>query len=468
MRLLLFVVLYTFAILPIAYATPSSVLPTSIQKVLKKSRVDTNDFSLSVKPLNGKGINLKFNERIPRTPASVEKVITSALALEILSPAKVWTTKFVTKEAPLNGVLENDLYLVGQGDPSLTIERFWLLVNKLRSRGIEELNGSLVLDRSLFNTPYHDPFAFDGKGYRTYNLGPDALLLNYRSHTIYFEPNEEKGVAYLYAEPQFQHIEIPKSVPLAKGRCQNWIEQLAPDYSIYNRPIFRGTYPNQCGKKYFIYTAFNPNDYIGNIFRSLWEQSGGKWNGTIKEGVTPQEVETLAFHDSIPLSQLLYGMNKYSNNLIARNVFLTLGIDENNPIGTLELSRKKVSEWRQKLAIPTKELYVDNGSGLSRDSKLSTRATVRILEEMWHSPYVAEYISSLPISGIDGTMKKRKVATGYAHIKTGYIENVRSIAGYIKGASGRYYAVSAIINSAYAIDSMPVMDAVITWIYKHG
>ena len=190
-------------------------LPAPIQKALNSCKVPKSDFSLSVIPLSDKGTTLKFNGSTPRVPASSAKVITSAAALQLLGPAKVWTTRFVSSEEPdKKGVLNEDLYLVGHGAPSLTIERFWLLVDNLRARGVKEIKGNIIADRSHFDVTPIDPFAFDGEGNRPYNLGPDALMVNSRSFFIRIRPDKEAGVAYLYPEPRIAVIKIRITVIL--------------------------------------------------------------------------------------------------------------------------------------------------------------------------------------------------------------------------------------------------------------
>ena len=173
----------------------------------------------------------------------------------------------------------------------------------------------------------------------------------------------------------------------------------------------------------------------------------------------------LASSYSEPLTKLVYNMNKYSDNIIARQLFLALAKTQKDEPKNLEGARVAVYEWAASLKIPPSSLKIDNGSGLSRTTAISTDAFVTVLKHMWNAPQMPEFVSSLPISGVDGTMRKRHVAQGSAHIKTGYIQNVRSIAGYVQTKSGERYAVAAIVNGPSAVNSIPVMDAVISWVY---
>ena len=444
-------------------------LPAPIQKALNSCKVPKGDFSLSVIPLSDKGTMLKFNSTAPRVPASSAKVITSAAALQLLGPAKVWTTRFISAEEPdRNGVLSGDLYLVGHGAPSMTIERFWLLVDNLRARGVKEIKGNIIADRSHFDVAPHDPFAFDGEGNRPYNLGPDALMVNSRSFFIKIRPDKEAGVAYLYPEPRIAGVKLPESIPLSKEGCGAWRKQINPDFSNPLKPAFKGKFPLKCGPKDYFYTSLSADQYLQVVFADMWKKAGGTWKGKVVQGKLPEDSDdykVLASSYSEPLTKLVYNMNKYSDNIIARQLFLALANTQKDEPKNLEGARAAVYEWAASLRIPASSLKIDNGSGLSRTTAVSTDAFVTVLKHMWNSPQMPEFVSSLPISGVDGTMRKRHVAQGNAHIKTGYIQNVRSIAGYVQTKSGERYAVAAIVNGPSAINSIPVMDAVISWVY---
>lgn len=411
---------------------------------------------------------LKFNSTAPRVPASSAKVITSAAALQLLGPAKVWTTRFISAEEPdRNGVLSGDLYLVGHGAPSMTIERFWLLVDNLRARGVKEIKGNIIADRSHFDVAPHDPFAFDGEGNRPYNLGPDALMVNSRSFFIKIRPDKEAGVAYLYPEPRIAGVKLPESIPLSKEGCGAWRKQINPDFSNPLKPAFKGKFPLKCGPKDYFYTSLSADQYLQVVFADMWKKAGGTWKGKVVQGKLPEDSDdykVLASSYSEPLTKLVYNMNKYSDNIIARQLFLALANTQKDEPKNLEGARAAVYEWAASLKIPASSLKIDNGADF-----LAPRSLHRRLRDSSEThvelPEMPEFVSSLPISGVDGTMRKRHVAQGNAHIKTGYIQNVRSIAGYVQTKSGERYAVAAIVNGPSAINSIPVMDAVICWVY---
>ena len=153
-------------------------------------------------------------------------------------------------------------------------------------------------------------------------------------------------------------------------------------------------------------------------------------------------------------------MNKNSINPIARNLFL--GISAGTPGGATRLaSRNAVTQWMASQGIPTEGFLIDNGSGLSRTARISTDQLTGVLLAAGKKPWSPEFMSSLPIAGVDGTMKRRGLEEGGAHIKTGYIRGVRS-------ASGTLYAVSAIVNDPNALGAKPVLDAVLNYAASDG
>ncbi len=442
-----------------------TTLPEKILQQARKVNMPLKDISVVCIPLTGEGKSLSFNAHVPRTPASVEKAVTSAAALSKFGPAKMWGTVLAADEEPVDGVVNGNLYLIGQGDPTLYMEKFWLLVDNLKARGVKEIKGNIVVDRSRFNIPETDPFAFDGEGNRPYNLGPDAALVSSRSLIIKIRPDAKKGIANLYPEPALDNITIQKTIPLSREGCGPWRKIMKPDYSNPYKPLFKGTFPTSCGNRDLLYTAFSQDEYIQAVFSALWKQEGGKWSGKVVSGKAPQKRQALAAAYSDPLTKVIYNMNKNSNNIIARHLFLELSGTNSDGAKTLDGARSYMKSWGESIGIPANEINLDNGSGLSRTSKISAYALARVLEYMWNSTHMPEYMASLPVSGVDGTMYKRKVAQGHAHIKTGYVANVRTIAGYVLTKEGHRYAVVAMVNGPSALGAVPVLDSVIDWVY---
>lgn len=446
----------------------STLLPESVTTALKAANLPPSALGIAVVPLSGAGLVLAVNEHQPMNPASTMKLVTTLAGLELLGPQYQWRTDVLTAAPLRNGVLEGDLWLRGRGDPQLVIEDLWLLVQRLRGVGLREIRGNLMLDRSAFEAAPHDPGAFDGEALRPYNAGPDALLLNYKAVSFHFVVDQENKQARVYALPALAGMAVPATVRGAAGPCNDWRARLAGDFTDPLRPQFRGTYPLACGDRVWHVSALDTAQYIDALFRGLWESSGGVWRGRVREGSVPPEATQLARHESKPLAEVIRDINKYSNNVMARQLFLTLGAETTRRPANTERAQRAVADWLVAKGLDRREFVLENGAGLSRVERLTAAGLTRLLQGAFVSPWMPEFISSLPILGVDGTMRRRQGAVGSAHIKTGLLADTRAIAGYVLAASGRRYAVVAFVNHPNAGAGQPALDALLSWIYVQG
>jgi D-alanyl-D-alanine carboxypeptidase/D-alanyl-D-alanine-endopeptidase (penicillin-binding protein 4) len=422
-----------------------------------------------VVPLSGPGLTLTANENQQMNPASTMKLVTTLAGLELLGPQYQWRTDLLSAAPLRNGVLEGDLWLRGSGDPQLVIEDLWLLVQRLRGAGVREIRGNLMLDRSAFEAAQHDPGAFDGEALRPYNAGPDALLLNYKAVSFHFTADPENRQARVYALPALAGMVTPATVRGSDGACNDWRARLGGDFTDPLRPTFRGAYPLSCGDKVWHVSVLDTGQYAEALFRSLWDSSGGVWRGRVREGsAVPPDAKRLAQHESKPLAEVIRDINKYSNNVMARQLFLTLGTETSRKPANKERAQRAVSDWLVGKGLDRREFVLENGAGLSRVERLTTAGLTRLLQSAFASPLMPEFVSSLPIVGIDGTMRRRSAAAGSAHIKTGLLADTRAIAGYVLAASGRRYAVVAFINHPNAGAGQPALDALLNWVYVQG
>jgi D-alanyl-D-alanine carboxypeptidase/D-alanyl-D-alanine-endopeptidase (penicillin-binding protein 4) len=156
-------------------------LPAPVARALKTAGVPSSAVAVVVQDVDARMPRVSFNAEKPMNPASVMKLVTTYAALELLGPAYTWKTEAYAQGSLSDGVLNGDLHLKGYGDPRLTFENFWLLLRQIRAKGLREIRGDLVLDRGHFAPADHDPARFDGEPLRPYNVGPDALLLNYKA-----------------------------------------------------------------------------------------------------------------------------------------------------------------------------------------------------------------------------------------------------------------------------------------------
>ncbi|MGZ8274438.1 MAG: D-alanyl-D-alanine carboxypeptidase/D-alanyl-D-alanine endopeptidase [Burkholderiaceae bacterium] len=449
-------------------STVPPVLPEGVAAELRAARVPLNAIAISVVPLSDSGIAMAINEHPSMNPASTMKLATTLAGLELLGPQYVWRTEVLTTVPLKQGVLEGDLWLRGGGDPRLVIEDLWLLVQRIRGSGVREIRGDLVLDRSAFDAIAHDPAAFDGEALRPYNAGPDALLLNYKAVSFHFVPDAEARQVRVFALPALAGMALPATVKTTEGPCNDWRARVGGDFADPMRPQFRGVFPLSCGDKVWHVNLLTPVQYAQGLFRQLWEASGGTWRGRARDGVVPADARRIALHESRPLAEVIRDVNKFSNNVMARQLFLTIGAETTRQPASMERAQRAVGDWLVSRGLDRREFVLENGAGLSRVERMTAAGLARLLVASYNSPLMPELMSSLPIVGVDGTMRKRLGAAGSAHIKTGLLADARAIAGYVLTASGRRYAIVALVNHPNAGATQGALDALLNWVYVHG
>ena len=435
---------------------------------LHEAKIPSSAVGLMLAPLDGGSLRLAMNQSAPMNPASTMKLLTTYAALNLLGPTFQWRTEAYATSRPHGGRLEGDLILRGSGDPSLVIERFWMLVHRLRGLGLRQLHGNLVLDKSAFEPSAESGTSLDGNALRPYNVAPDALLVNFKTLTLEFVPDPAASVARIIATPTLAGVKVPASVPLTNGPCGDWHERLRADFSDPWAPRFAGHYSAECAEQSWHLSLLDHTQFVGAAFRALWEASGGSWIGRVREGRTPAGAVELLAQESPPLSEIVRDINKFSNNVMARQVFLTLGAPEPGQSASAERSVKAVTAWLSRTGLAMPELALENGCGLSRRERISADSLARLLEQAYAGPRMPEFVASLPVAGLDGTMKNRTAASGSAYVKTGFLDGVRAVAGYVLAGSGHHYVVVAIVNHANADSAVGALDALLSWVQEKG
>ena len=455
-----------FVLLSLALPVHANGLPSGVLKALKAAQIPAAQVAVVVQPVDGPTPLVAHNAEPSMNPASVMKLVTTYAALDLLGPAYTWKTTVWTELAPADGVLAGNVYIRGSGDPRFAIEHLWGLLRQLRVRGIQQIAGDVVLDRTVFNVPAIDPGAFDDKPMRPYNVGPDGLLLNFRALRFTLQP--DNGKPRVLMETPSEGLRVDNQLRAANGDCgSNWKDlinvRLIPENNG-NRLEFTGSYAALCGEKSLNLSPLPADAQAGGLIRALWKELGGTIAGQVRGGNVPIGARLLAQHESAPLADAVRDINKFSNNVMARQVFLTLG---NDGAATAERSKQRIAEWLAGRNLRFGELVLDNGSGLSRIERISANSMNRLLLDAWKNPVMPEFVSSMPIVGIDGTMKKRlkdASAAGRAHIKTGTLDSVKTAAGYALDAQGRRYAVTFFINHPRAQAGSAAIDALIDWV----
>jgi D-alanyl-D-alanine carboxypeptidase/D-alanyl-D-alanine-endopeptidase (penicillin-binding protein 4) len=363
-------------------------------------------------------------------------------------------------EGPVrNGVLQGNLVIKGQGDPKLVIERLWLLLRRVQSLGVRSIAGDIVLDRSAFVLPAIDAAAFDGEPLRPYNAAPEALLVNYKTVVVTITP--EASQARIRVEPTLAGVQWPASVPLATGECGAWPTALRADFANPAQVRFAGSFPAACGEKTWNIAFPDANGYAPRAVAALWREMGGELTGQVRDGRAQVNGKPAFEFASPPLAEVIRDINKYSNNVMAQQVFLTLSLQQRGT-GTYEGSREILRTWwRQRVG--GEPPFTENGSGLSRVESFSARQLGQLLQSAWVSPLMPDLAASMPALGLDGTLRRAQQNIGLAHLKTGSLNEVSGVAGYVHGANGRRYVLVAIANHARASAIRPAVQALVEW-----
>ena len=454
-------------------AQAQGTLPSPVAQALAAARIPSASAAAVVQEAGAPRASLNVNPAAAMNPASVMKLVTTYAALELLGPAYRWKTEVFAGAPVRDGVLEGNLVLRGDGDPKLDLESFWMLLRALRDRGLRDIRGDLVLDRSRFERITGNPGDFDGDEFRPYNVLPDALLVNYRSLRFTFLPAPAGEAVRIAVEPRPPALEVVNALKLANGACPDgraFRDLLQPAFEPEKkRVVFAGKYPASCGEKDLHVALLSPNDHAQGIFRQYWSELGGTWSGAVREGAAPEGVRPFYTHESAPLGELVRGVNKFSNNVMGRQIFLTLGADAaGGPAGAAP-AIAAIRSWLARKGVAAPELVLENGSGLSRLERISAENLGRLLVNAFRSAVMPELIASLPVAAVDGTMRKRlsgAEVAGQAHIKTGSLAGVRSIAGYVLDNQGRRIVVVLIVNHANAGAGRPAQDALLKWVHN--
>ncbi len=451
-----------------ASAAPAALarLPGEVYAALDRAKLPTESVAIVVQEVGSTRSRLAWRETVPVNPASLTKLLTTYAALDLLGPAWSWSTPVWLQGTVSEGVLEGNLVIKGSGDPKLVPERLWLLMRRVQQLGVHEIRGDIVLDRSAFSVPEQNPAEFDGEPLRPYNVRADALLLGYRSVLVGFTPDAARGVALVSVDPPLAGVAADTSVPLSGGVCNDWRGELKADFSDPLRLRLAGSFPAACGEKTWPIAYAEPRRYDERMLLGLWREMGGKISGTVRDGAAPTTTPTFT-SVSPALAEVIREINKFSNNVMAQQLFLTLGLSRNGK-GTPEASREVIRRWlAERIGRQASEgIVLDNGSGLSRETRLSAQQLVRVLQSAWGSAVMPELVASLPVSGVDGTLTRSKAPPGRAHLKTGSLRDVAGVAGYVLSSSGRRYVVVAIVNHPNANAARPAIDALVQWVVQ--
>ena len=473
-RILLCAGLCALGLAPHAVASSDRpYLPPAVEQVMARHKVPGTALSVYVREIGRDEPVVSYNATVPRSPASTIKVVTTYAALEMLGPAYTWRTRAYASGPVRDQVLEGNLVIEGGGDPFMTADRWWGFVAGLRQAGLARVTGDVVIDNSYFAPQGDDRGAFDNQPYRSYNVLPDALLVNFQTATFSLVPDLAAGMAKVSVNPAPANLIVENSVRLLQSGCRRGaggVSIAMPDGPSGNRIAISGDYASGCGPLSFTRAIMRAPDFAYGTFRTLWQQSGGQIDGGWRVGAVPPGADLLYTHDSLSLAEVIRLVNKYSSNSMARALLLTLGAEKAGRPGTAAAGRQAIVEFLASRGIEVPELVLENGSGLSRVERISAEGLADVLTAAWRSQYMPEFAASLPLSATDGTLRKRFRAPemqGRLRMKTGTLEGVSALAGYVNAASGRTYVTAIVLNHP-GVESGPgeqVQAALIEWIF---
>jgi D-alanyl-D-alanine carboxypeptidase/D-alanyl-D-alanine-endopeptidase (penicillin-binding protein 4) len=451
-------------------------MPLEVQAALGRAKIPLDAVSFVVTSVDSKvPARLSHRADAPMNPASVMKLLTTYAALDLLGPAYVWRTPVWLDGPVVDGTLQGNLVIQGQGDPKLVLERLWLLLRRVQGLGVQRIAGHIVLDRHAFEVASGDPADFDGEPLRPYNARPDALLLNYKALVLTFTPDPQGTSALVQLDPPMSGLQWPTQLPLSTVACNDYRTSLKADFSDPNVIHLAGSYPSTCGEKVWPVAYSDPASYNARVLAGLWQSMGGQLAGRVVEGAAPLTPPTFEV-TSPTLAEVIRDINKFSNNVMAQQLFLTLGLPDMGAslpnraplIGTAtaESARNALKQWWQRRIHPQEVPTIDNGSGLSRQTRISAWQLSQLLQLAWASPLMPELLASLPVVGLDGTLKHSRASAASAHLKTGSLRDVTALGGVVHANSGKRYVLVAMVNHANAGAAKPALDALIDWVTR--
>jgi len=445
-------------------------MPPEVARAWSKTGLPESSLSMVIEEVQGPRL-AAVGSTTPKNPASVMKMVTTWAALSELGPEYVWRTSFLTDANATvgkDGILSGPVYLRATGDPLFLLEDLWRLMRELRLRGIKQVT-DIVVDRSRFSDIAIDPAAFDGKGDRPYNASPDAFMVGFGAVRLVFTPALQQQQWRAFFDPPIPGVNIESSVRYVPGPCKTSPRIAADTIMVGNEVRFRvsGEASGACGEFDMFRLAFSQEDFAARALKSMWEELGGTLTGQVKNGTIPRDAVPVAAHQSPPLAEVIRVINKRSNNVMTRVLLLTMGAEAGQRPATVKGSEQVVLKILQEQGIDTRDVVLDNGSGLSRDASISAETLSKMLQVAWRSPSMPEYLSSLAILGVDGTLQRRmRVGSkrGYANMKTGALRDSRSIGGYVLSKSGKRYIFISLVNHSQAFKARQFENEVINWL----
>ncbi|MGO9513998.1 MAG: D-alanyl-D-alanine carboxypeptidase/D-alanyl-D-alanine-endopeptidase [Steroidobacteraceae bacterium] len=447
--------------------------PAPVERAIAAQHIPLSAVSLAIVDPDSGRVLLSLNGDTQRSPASTIKLITTFASLDLLGPAYTWHTRALLRGPFKNGVLDGDLILQGGGDPYMTLERWWSFVHMLRAKGLVAIRGDIVIDNTAFDLPPEDPGAFDGRPNRTYNVQPDALMVNFQSIEFRVVPKTDTHKVDIVAAPAPVNLTIENRVDFVPGPCSARAARV--DFEVtseqWDRVLFSGALSPACAERSITRVLLKAPAYAFGTFVELWQESGGEFSGKLRIEPAAKDAQPFISFDSLSLGEVVRLTNKFSNNLMARHLLLAMGEELYGAPATPAKGAAAIADWARERGLDLQDIDIDNGSGLSRATHISALQMAKVLSAAYHSRYAPEFIASLSLAGVDGTLRSRMLKTpaGSVRLKTGHLDDVNCVAGYVTTPAGKTLVLVSLINDVHANGGggEPVHAALVTWMQEN-
>ncbi len=408
-----------------------------IGQILQKSSISSENLGVFIAGGEGEpAVIFAQHSEKKLIPASITKLVTAAAAISNFPPGTKFKTGLYSDGAIDQEALKGNLYLKGGGDPCFVSENLWYLVNTFLRTGVKKIEGDLVVDDSLFDHLRFDPTRQKERVDRAYDAPTGAMSFNWNSVNIFVRPGKKSGdPALVFADPENQYIQVRSKVQTvgSDGKTSVAVERDEDTKGPGDIVVVTGKIAVGSKEVVVFKNITQPDLWSGYNLRAFLAQRGINVTGAVKVGITPASANLMAESESKPIQDILSDMNKFSNNYIAEMFVKNLAA-MSNPPGTIEKGMKVLSQYMTHIGVPANQFELFNPSGLTRDNRISAQALWKVLNDMkFQFRYQPEFVTSLPIAGIDGTLKHRMKdgpAEGWVRAKTGFLTGVVSLAGY--------------------------------------
>jgi D-alanyl-D-alanine carboxypeptidase/D-alanyl-D-alanine-endopeptidase (penicillin-binding protein 4) len=429
--------------------------PASIKKIIeshaKKNHIALSDLGIIFSSSNSPQPVYENNSTKKYIPASLTKIFTAATVLNKIPSGTKLKTKLVSKANIENQKLKGDLYLLGGGDPGFVSETMWYLVNSFTRHHIKEIEGDLVVDSSIFDKAWFDESRQEQREDRAFDAPVSGMAFNWNSVNVFLNPAAAIGnPAQVTIDPENNFVILKSN--LKTGKNTDYSVERKYDETLQKDVIHVSGTIDVHAKEIAVYKGIsNPDLWVGENLRTFLLQRGITVKGKVRAAIAPPNSTTLAEADGHPIEYLVMDMNKFSSNYVAEMLTKNLGALQNPP-GSIEKGVKVIQEFIKNNGVSTNDFEIYNPSGFTRDNRCTPKALHTILEKVRTDIRVfPEFIASLPIAGVDGTLKKRMKNTAaqqWVRAKTGLLHGVTGIAGFAGSATGEVLTFVMIYNGS--------------------